>query len=191
MSQLLTGQEQALFNKIKKLAFIEAEEPITLSSGKTSKFYFDLKRLTGDAEGINLAAKVLYEKIKKIGKMASVGGMEVGSIPLATTVSFLSFREDPDSSIQSFFIRKKAKEHGMKRRLEGVVKSPVIVLDDVITSGHSALEALDYLGELNNIEINCVITIIYRGTKEEAQNFKKKHGVELQYIFLEEDFTKN
>lgn len=191
MSQLLTDLEQELFHKIKNEALIfHEEEPIELSSGETSNYYFDIKLLTGDSEGINLLAKVLYERIKKIGKVKSVGGKESGSIPLATAISMLSYREDPNSAIQSFFIRKEAKKHGMRRRLEGKAEPPVLVVDDIVTTGHSALDALDYLGELN-IEVNCVLAVVFRGTKEEALNFKKKHGVELQYIFIEEDFTQN
>ena len=189
MSQLLTSKEQELFDKIKKEAFIfDDEEPIKLSSGQTSSYYFDIKLLTGDSKGINLVAKVLYDKIKTIGKISSVGGKESGSIPLATAVSLISEREDPNSPIQSFFIRKEPKKHGMRRRLEGKIVSPVLVIDDVVTSGKSALDALDYLGELEDIDVNCVLTVIFRGKKEEALNFKKKHGVELKYVFLEEDF---
>jgi len=191
MSQLLTNKEKDLFDKIKNEALIYDEEgSIKLSSGETTNCYFDIKLLTGDSEGINLVAKVFLERIKKIGNIRSVGGKEAGSIPIATAISMLSYSENPNSAIHSFFIRKEPKKHGMRRRLEGKADSPVIVVDDVVTTGTSALDALNYLRE-EKIDVNCILTVVFRGTEEEALNFKKQHGIELQYLFLQEDFTKN
>ena len=109
MSQLLTNLEQQLFNKIKKNARIYSDNPIALSSGKKSNYYFDMKLVTGDPEGITLVAKVLYDKIKKLGKIKSVGGLESGSISIATAISQFSHRENPDNAICSFYVRKKPK----------------------------------------------------------------------------------
>lgn len=180
---------QQLYDFIKKIgAFKKYEEPVKLSSGKLSNYYFNIKLVTGDAEGINLLAKVLYERIQKLGKIEAIGGLEAGSIPLATAVSQLSYLENPDKPIQSFYVRKKPKEHGLRKRIEGIVGSHVVVVDDVVTTGSSALEAVEYLQDQEEIEVNYLLTVVYRGTKEEALNFKKKHGVELEYIFLESDF---
>ena len=88
-----------LYDFIKKIgAFKKYNEPVKLSSGKLSHYYFNIKLVTGDARGINLLAKALYERIKKLEKIESVGGLEAGSIPLATAVSQLSFLENPNNS---------------------------------------------------------------------------------------------
>ena len=192
----LSKSEYSLKNElhdfIKKIrAYEEYEEPVKLSSGKLSHYYFNIKLVTGDAKGINLLAKALYERIKRMGKIEAVGGLESGSIPIATAISQISFLENAATSIQSFYVRKKPKEHGLRRRIEGQVGSPVVVVDDVVTTGASAIEALEYLQDQEDIQVNYLLTVVYRGTKEEALDFKKKHGIELVYMFLEEDFTKN
>jgi len=189
MSELLTNLEQRLFNEIKAKAYIYKDEPITLSSGKKSNYYFDIKLVAGDPQGITLIAKVLYDKIKTLGEIKAVGGLEAGSISLATAISHLSFREDPNNSLYSFFVRKKPKEHGMRRRIEGILASPVVIVDDVVTTGSSALEAVDYLQDQEDFKIDYLLTLIYRGTEELKKEIKAKYGVELLYIFHEDDFT--
>jgi len=189
MSELLTNLEQQLFNEIKAKALIYKDEPITLSSGKKSNHYFDMKLVAGDPKGITLIAKVLYDKIKTLGEIKSVGGLEAGSISLASTISYLSFREDPNNSIYSFFVRKQPKEHGLRRRIEGIAVSPVVVVDDVVTTGSSALEAIEYLQDQEDFQIDYLLTIVYRGTEELKKEIEAKYGVKLLYIFHEDDFT--
>ena len=188
MSQLLTNLEQQVFDIIKKKAYIYKDKQITLSSGKKSNYYFDMKLVAGDPEGITLIAKVLYDKIKTCGDIKAVGGLEAGSISLATAISHLSFREDPNNSLYSFFVRKKPKEHGMRRRIEGVVESPIVVVDDVVTTGSSALEAIEYLQDQEDFQIDYLLTLVYRGTKELEKEIEEKYGVKLLYIFQEDDF---
>lgn len=188
MSQLMTNLEQQLFNEIKTKAYIK-DKPVTLSSGKQSNYYFDMKRVAGDPKGITLIAKVLYDKIKTLGEIKAVGGLASGSISLATAVSYHSFTEDPDNSICSFFVRKEPKEHGMRRRLEGITDSPAVIVDDVITTGSSALEAIDYLQDQEDFQIDYLLTLVYRGTEELKKEIEAKYGIKLLYIFHENDFT--
>ena len=84
------------------------DSPFQLASGATSPYYFDLKLLNGDPEGINAVAKILYGSIKKMPKVRSVGGLAAGSISIATSISHLSWLEhkkDPSNPLlTSFFM---------------------------------------------------------------------------------------
>ena len=140
------------------------DRPFQLTSGATSHHYFDLKLLNGNPEGINTVAKIRYGYIKDIGAK-SVGGLESGSIPISTAVSQLSYTEhlhDPQNPlINSFYVRKKIKEHGAQKLIEGVIQSPAVVIDDVITSGGSALKAVRAVREEGH-ECLLLLCIIFR-----------------------------
>jgi orotate phosphoribosyltransferase len=77
----------------------------------------------------------------------------------------------------------------MRRRIEGRAESPVVVVDDVVTTGSSALEAIEYLQDQEEFQIGYLLTLVYRGTKELEREIEEKYGVKLLYIFHEDDFT--
>lgn len=167
-------------------AFEHYDEPKKLSSGKMSHYYFDLKRLTGDPEGINVVAKVLYDHIKQVGGIKSVGGLESGSIAIATAISQLSYNENPGNPIKSFYVRKKAKEYGLQKMIEGCIESPVIVVDDVITTGTSALKAVAEIKTAGHVSKG-LLSIVFRGTEDDKKKIESESG--FYYLFAEKDFT--
>lgn len=172
------------------------DKPFQLASGRLSDYYFDLKKLHGHPEGINIVAKVLYYKIKEMKDVTSVGGLEYGSISIATAISQLSYLEHEKDSknpiISSFFVRKQAKEHGSQNQIEGILNSPVVVIDDVITSGDSAIQVVKAVKE-KKYGCKCLLSVVFRGSDEQKENIKKV--CEFEYIFTEkelvEKFTKN
>lgn len=172
------------------------DKPFQLASGRISPYYFDLKKLNGHPEGLNTVAKIFYHIIKGMKDVTSVGGLESGSISIASAISQLSFLEhqkDPTNPlINSFYVRKKAKEYGSGKQIEGIIKSPVVVVDDVITSGDSAIKAVNVLKD-ENYECNCLISVIFRGTLENKEKIEKVSKFE--YLFTEtelvEKFTKD
>ena len=165
-----------------------------LTSGKTSPYYFDLKLLNGHPEGINAVAKVFYHYIREMPGVQAVGGLESGSISIATAISQLSYFEhqiDPlNPLITSFFVRKSAKKHGTMKLIEGSITSPVVIIDDVITSGMSAIAAVHAVQE--RCECKSLMSIVFRGTEEDRKNIEKV--CKLRYIFhkdqLVEQFRK-
>ena len=173
-------------------AFKHSEEGFKLASGKTSKHYFDLRLLSGDPEGLHVAAGVLYNRIKKVPGAKSVGGLESGSIPLAAAVSQLSRieheRDPANPTFTSFYVRKAAKEHGTRKMIEGKVLSPVVIIDDVITSGMSAVRAIDAVKEEGH-KCARVMCIIFRGDREDHARIHQK--TTLQSVFREADFTED
>lgn len=174
---------------IKTKAYEYYEKTVRLSSGEESHVYFDIKKLTGLPEGIHVVAKVLYDEIVQVGGIKSVGGLESGSIAISTAISQLSHMTNPDTSLQSFYVRKKAKEHGLEKRVEGCVRSPTVVVDDVITTGKSALEAINVLRNNKHI-VEYIFTVVYRGTEKQRLKIEEEHKIKLRYIFTESDFPK-
>ena len=164
-------------------------KPFQLASGDTSPYYFDLRLLNADPQGISLVGKILYNNIIKIPSIRSVGGLESGSISMATAVSQYSYikhnQDDSYPLITSFFVRKQQKSHGTLKRIEGIVSSPCVILDDVITSGNSALTAVDAI-KSEGYECRSLVCILFRGTDTQLQTIEQK--IKLEYIFHKDEF---
>ena len=111
-------ERSRLADLIEKHAISYSNEPFTLASGAKSNFYFDLRQVSGDAEGITAIARLLYNMITEIGGIKSVGGLESGSIT-GCAISQYSYTKNPSSPLTSFYVRKQAKSHGAKKRIEG------------------------------------------------------------------------
>ena len=167
------------------------DKPFSLVSGATSPFYFDLKLLNGHPEGINTVDKTFYHYIKQMPDVRAVGGLESGSISIATAISQLSYYEnkkDPSKNplIASFYVRKEPKKHGTQKRIEGRITTPVVIVDDVITSGMSAIAAVNAVKE-EGYDCECLLSIIFRGTPEQLDNIKTNN--EFEYIFHKDQFV--
>ena len=166
-------------------AYKHSSEGFQLASGKTSEYYFDLRLLNGDPEGIHTVAKIFYHHIKKIPNVRAVGGLESGSISIATAISQLSYIEnkknDANPKITSFFVRKEPKLHGTKKLIEGRITSPVVIVDDVITSGMSAIAAVNAVKEIGH-ECKCLMSIIFRGSQNQYENITR--DIPLEYVSL-------
>lgn len=162
------------------------EKPFTLSSGRESPIYFDMRRLSGDPAGLTLAAAILYDMVSGTGVRA-VGGLESGAIPISTAVSLTShLRGRP---IRSFYVRKSPKEHGTRLNIEGDARPPVIILDDVVTTGGSALRAARAVQEAN-LECLGVYCILFRGTPGDAEHIERRTGA-FRYVLSQGDFSED
>ena len=114
----------------------------TLASGKKSKYYVNSKRVLFHAEAITLLGELLYDATKDLSVQA-VGGLEVGAIPM--TAAALTAYHRAGRPMEGFFVRKQAKGHGSRDRLEGQVNSgdAVVIVDDVLTTGGSVVQAIE------------------------------------------------
>lgn len=116
----------------------------TLASGKHSSFYIDARLTTMSAEGQALLGRLGLAAIREAGwQPAAVGGLTMGADPVAYAIARASADDAP--TIDAFSVRKVAKEHGTGRRIEGnfTTDAPVVVVEDVITTGGSALHAIE------------------------------------------------
>lgn len=163
-------------------------EPITLSSGKTSTYYFNTKPTMLDPEGATLIAELMLDALEEV-QADFIGGLEMGAIPIASVVAPASyFRFRP---MRGFIVRKEPKGHGTNAQIEGLMQgetfndAKVIVVEDVTTTGGSALKATDIVREAGG-EVVHVITIVDR--QEGASAIFKEKGIPFTALFGASEF---
>jgi orotate phosphoribosyltransferase len=164
---------------------------IILASGRESDFYVNLKPTMLDAEGAALLAELTLEALRG-ERIDYVGGLEMGAVPLAGAMAQLSFMQG--RPIQAFFVRKKPKEHGAKLSVEGLAPGEslkgkrVVVIEDVTTTGGSAIKAVDAVKDAGG-EVVLVFTIVDR--EEGATETFRNAGVAFRSLFRAAEFLKN
>ncbi|MGH9511609.1 MAG: orotate phosphoribosyltransferase [Terriglobales bacterium] len=110
-----------------------------LSSGGASDYYIDCRTTTLDARGAKLTGQVFLDEIRSQGwRPAAIGGLTLGADPIVVAIAVVS------GEINGFLVRKAEKQHGTGQRIEGFQKkgAPVIIVDDVCTTGSSAIQAI-------------------------------------------------
>ena len=115
-----------------------------LASGKSSSFYVDARMTTMSPEGLALIGPLSLELMDKKGwKPDSVGGLTLGADPVSFSISRASVDRLP--LVRAFTVRKQAKTHGIGNLIEGPFKpdDKVVIVEDVVTTGKSALQAID------------------------------------------------
>jgi len=172
MSSIL---KKRLIELILEKAFKYSEEPVfKLVSGRMSNYYFNCKAVGLHPEGMHLIGNLIFEMTKDLG-IKGIGGLTLGADPIAYAVAYTSFLKG--NPIEAFIVRKTPKSHGTMQLIEGNVKKGdrVVIVDDVITTGKSTIEAITKAKE-EGIEIVKVIVFIDRqeGGKEaiEALGYK-------------------
>jgi orotate phosphoribosyltransferase len=141
---IFARQHQRLLDLLRVLSFQERE--VTLSSGLKSNFYIDCKQVSLDAEGHFLIGQLFRTVIEAVAPTAAgVGGLTLGADPLASAVSTMSFLAG--KPLHAFIVRKEPKGHGTSQWVEHGSRlptgSPVVILEDVITTGASTLRAIE------------------------------------------------
>lgn len=118
----------------------------TLASGKKASFYLDCRKVTLNARGANLIGAGMLELLADDYPDA-VGGMAIGADPI--TGAILTLSGQTDRPLRGFIVRKEAKEHGKGQAVEGPVRhgDRVVIVEDVITTGGSALRAIERVRE--------------------------------------------
>jgi orotate phosphoribosyltransferase len=116
----------------------------TLTSGRQSSLYIDARLTTMSPDGLVRIGALGLEALRTAGwTVDAVGGLTLGADPIAYAISFAS--ASTDAPLRAFTVRKEAKAHGTGRLIEGpfLVGDHVAVIEDVITTGGSALRAID------------------------------------------------
>jgi orotate phosphoribosyltransferase len=155
-----------------------------LVSGRSSNFFFDMKKTMLDPEGAALLADLLFDKIS--GEHVDyIGGLETGAIPI---IAALCARSWPQKPIKGFFVRKETKGHGTDQRIDGLLEpgSKVILFEDVTTTGGSAMQAVNQARQLG-CDILKVISVIDR-LEGAAENFRAA-GLNFETLFTWRDFS--
>lgn len=150
-----------LVRLIYEKAFKYSAEPVfKLVSGRMSNYYFNCKAVTLNPEGMYLTGNIIFEAIKNL-EVKGIGGLTLGADPIADAVAYTShLKKKP---IEAFVVRKNAKSHGTMQWIEGNVTAGdrVVVVDDVITTGKSTIEAITKAREAG-LQVVMVIALVDR-----------------------------
>jgi orotate phosphoribosyltransferase len=152
-----TKLKEDLLNLIKQKALKKGD--FTLASGKKATFYIDGKQTTLDPQGLFLTGKLILAMLQGANANA-IGGPTIGADPIAAAVSLLS--SQTGHPLKAFLVRKAAKDHGTQRLVEGPALQEgdrVVMVEDVITTGGSVLQAIEEVEKLKArvIKVICLV----------------------------------
>lgn len=145
---------------------------VTLSSGAKSNFYFNCKPVTWSADGAWLAGTAFLDALDELPRRPeAVGGLTHGADPIVCAMAVLSHvRGRP---IQGFCVRKEAKGHGTRRRIENPPRpgAKVVIVDDVVTTGQSLLTAA-HEARAAGCEVVAALALVDREEQDGAANIR-------------------
>jgi orotate phosphoribosyltransferase len=140
-----------------------------LSSGSTSDYYIDCRATTLDARGAQLVGEVFLDEIREQGWEAdAIGGLTMGADPIVVAVAVTS------GTMHGFLVRKAEKQHGTGQRIEGFREKgvPVVIVDDVCTTGASTVQAIEAAREFG-FEVVGVMCLVERQDAHGRPNVEK------------------
>ena len=182
------SHREKLANLLRTKSLVRGE--FTLSSGKKSNYYMDCKLTTLDPEGALLTGYCILELLDEMGvKPDAIGGLSMGADPLVTAAGVVSAIEK--RPLPGFLVRKKAKEHGRQKQLEGMENprgKKVVIVDEVCTTGGSTQEAIE-AAEREGCEVVAVISLVDReeGGSEMLRAKYKYRSIFTAHELLTED----
>ena len=172
-----------LLEVLKRDAYKKGE--FKLSSGRESNHYVNCKPVTLSGRGLTLASLLLLKELEHSSKV--VAGLTLGADPLVSGVSVVSALDG--KIVNALIVRKEAKGHGTQAWIEGLLPPEgtlVTVLEDVITTGGSAVKAVDKLRDAG-YKVGRVVCIVDRQEDGEADKLMKEKNLELKSLFTLKD----
>ena len=179
--------EDELLDIIKRRSFRRGS--FTLSSGRESSLYFNLKPTMMDPRGARLCAAAFLKRIRA-ENVDCVGGLEMGAVPVIGSLAAISDMEG--HPVRTFFVRKAQKAHGTRELIEGLGPDEslngkrVLVLDDVATTGNAILHAAAAARAANAL-VDSALVLIDR--EEGAAETLQRDGIRLLSVFRASDFS--
>jgi orotate phosphoribosyltransferase len=175
---MMEKEKKELNNLLKENEVVKFGK-FTLSSGKESDYYVNMKMAITDPRILNLIAKIISGQIIK-DKIDKIAGPALGAVPIATALSL-------ESKIPMLMVRKEKKGYGTSQLIEGNLKKgdSIIIVEDVTTTGNSLIKAIKALEENGGI-IKKAFVIVDRG--EGALENLKKEGIPLEPLLSITDF---
>ena len=169
------GLKQELLGLLKSHAYKKGD--YTLSSGRKSEHYVNCKPVTLSSRGLTLSSVMLLEAVEK--ESVAVAGLTLGADPLVSGVAVVCGLDN--IRVNALIVRKEAKGHGTQAYIEGPLPekgATITVLEDVITTGGSAIQAVKRLRDAG-YTVNRVAAIVDRQEDGEADTAMKLAGLEL------------
>ena len=168
---------QVLLDLIVKYAYVEGD--FVLSSGAKSDYYINCKQVTLRAEGALALGRLLFQLLPE--DTAAVAGLTLGADPMVSAVSIVSaWSSNP---IPALIIRKKPKGHGTQAYIEGPSLTPgakIVVLEDVVTTGGSALTAVERLQDAG-YQVRQILSLVDR--EQGGSELYQSRGIDFQALF--------
>jgi len=177
-----TKHKTTLLNLLKERAYRKGQ--YTLSSGKQSEHYVNCKPVTLTGHGLTVTAMMILEHVET----PVVAGLTLGADPLVSGVAVCSALDG--RLVDALIVRKEPKGHGTGAWIEGPEfpeGTKVTVLEDVITTGGSAIKAVKQLRDAG-YEVKRVVSIVDRQENGEADTAMKLAGLELISLYTLKDF---
>ena len=169
--------KEELLELLKNYAYKKGE--FKLSSGKTSEHYVNCKPVTLSGRGLTLSSLLLLKEVET----SYVGGLTLGADPLVSGVALVSALDS--RLVNGLIVRKEAKGHGTQAYIEGLLPpegTKITVLEDVITTGGSAIKAATRLRDAGYV-VERVVAIVDRQEDKEADEFMESVDLELRSLF--------
>jgi len=161
----------------------------TLASGHKSPFYVDCRSLMGHPGSRRLVGQLAYDALSGV-PIDCLGGLEIGAISIATTISDYGYGATPRRDWRTFVVRKQAKDHGLGKLIEGAVRSGdrALIVDDVLTSGGSLLRAIAAARQAGLL-VSHVLVIVDR-KEQDGRARVEQEGVSLISLLTIDDLTR-
>ena len=175
--------KEELLELLKKYAYRKGD--FTLSSGRKTDHYVNCKPVTLTGRGLTLSSVILLSAIEE--DCRAIGGLTLGADPLVSGMAVVSGLDR--APMDALIVRKEAKGHGTGAWIEGPhlpEGTKVTVIEDVITTGGSAIQAVKRLRDAG-YKVDRVVSIVDRQENGEADTAMKLTGLELHSIFKLEE----
>ena len=180
------GLREDVLGILKQYAYRKGE--FNLSSGRTSEHYINCKPVIMHGLYMHFVSELLLEHVEE-GSVA-VGGLTLGADPLVCSVAQTSWTKKK-KGLNALIVRKETKGHGTQAWIEGPLPEKgdkITVLEDVITTGGSAIKAVERLRDAGYV-VNRIVSIVDRQEYGEADAAMKEAELELVSVFKLEDIV--
>lgn len=154
-----------------------------LTSGQRSTYYINGKLVTLHPQGALMVGRLMLDLVP--ANTIAVAGLTLGADPLVTAVSLVGVYQS--RNLFPLIIRKEAKGHGTRAYIEGLTLppgSPITVLEDVVTTGQSALTAADRLQQAG-YQVNQVLALVDR--QQGGAELYQSHQLPFKALFTIDD----
>ncbi|MGZ8385489.1 MAG: orotate phosphoribosyltransferase [Nitrospira sp.] len=166
----------------------DRDKGFKLASGEISPFYVDCRALMAHPEARRLVAQLAYEALADI-EFDCLGGLELGAIPIAVTISDFACAASRQRLWRTFVVRKQAKDHGLGKLIEGSIcpSDRALIVDDVLTSGGSLLKAVGVAREAG-LRVDHAFVIVDR-QEQDGRARVEREKVQLISLLTVQDLT--
>src|SRR5690349_13510025 len=166
----------------------DQENGFTLASGQVSPFYVDCRALMAHPSARRLVGQLAHEALTGV-EIDCLGGLEIGAISIATTISDFTYAADTKREWRTFVVRKQAKDHGLGKLIEGAIHAGdrALIVDDVLTSGGSLLKAVA-AAKQEGLVVRYALVIVDR-KEQEGRAKVEREGVKVISLLTIDDLT--